>query len=169
MISTQANGHAASPAKEVNKDEKKAPNPPNNDKSKQKQYQDEKMETGKVSWHVYLYYFKHMGFHLILLCFACYIVSQVRVCPFMWGKRGKKMFATSGLLCRYQRVALPLGRPEQAPGQRLLLPPGQVPGGVRGAGRRAGLGRHRRVVLSLHRSAQGGRDAAQVKELIYRI
>lgn len=42
-----------------------------------KQYQDEKAETGKVSWRVYLIYLKNMGYCMFLSCTFLYLMYQL--------------------------------------------------------------------------------------------
>ena len=41
------------------------------------QYQDEKAETGEVSWRIYYIYFRNMGYFLFSLCVFLYTVYQV--------------------------------------------------------------------------------------------
>jgi len=47
------------------------------DLSKSKQYQDEKAETGKVSWRVYIIYLKNMGYMMFLSCIFLYLMYQL--------------------------------------------------------------------------------------------
>lgn len=53
----------------------KSPEKPKEDK-KHVQYQDEKSETGRVSWRIYLIYFKNMGYCLFFTCFFLYATYQ---------------------------------------------------------------------------------------------
>merc|ERR550519_1464188 len=66
---------AGSPARlDSVKEDDKAVKP---DLAKTKQYQDEKSETGKVSWRVYLIYLKNMGYFMFLSCIFFYFMYQL--------------------------------------------------------------------------------------------
>ena len=44
--------------------------------NKQKQYQEEKAETGKVSWRIYLLYWRNMGYALFSSSFTLFAIYQ---------------------------------------------------------------------------------------------
>ena len=60
------NGRSQTPAKET----EVKPN-------QSKQYQEEKSETGRVDWLVYMYYIRNMGFLLFGSCVTCYAIFQI--------------------------------------------------------------------------------------------
>ena len=71
---TKSESPVKSPGKSLSPVKSPATAKPDGQKKNQ-QYQEEKTETGKVSWRIYLIYFKNMGFHFFGACvilFMCY-------------------------------------------------------------------------------------------------